>query len=119
MALLVLLLGTWSLLMQARINQQSQDLHDNWVPSIVLLGDLQQSTLKVQALTLRVLAERDPQKTAQTIRQAEELVNKIKSAEGNYERLISSPEERDVYGRLRASERAYLEERSQVLEPAQ
>lgn len=119
MALLVLLLGTWSLLMQARINQQSQDLHDNLVPSIVLLGDLQQSTLKVQALTLRVLAERDPQKTAQTIRQAEELVNKIKSAEGNYERLISSPEERDVYGRLRASERAYLEERSQVLEPAQ
>ena len=119
MALLVLLLGTWSLLMQARINQQSQDLHDNWVPSILLLGDLQQSTLKIQAVTLRVLAERDPQKTTQTIRQAEELVNKIKNAEGDYERLISSSEERVVYGRLRTSERAYLEERSQVLEPAQ
>lgn len=118
-ALLVLLMGVWMLVTLKNINGQSQEVEDNWVPSILALNDLSQTVLRVRALTLRVLLDRDMAKSEPSIKRAGELLAHAKDVHGTYEALISSEEERQIYQQFLAAENDYLTERAEVLRLAQ
>ena len=118
-ALLVLLMGIWMLVTLKHINEQSQQVEDNWVPSILALNDLSQTVLRVRALTLRVLLDRDTAKSGPSLKRADELLAHAKSVHGTYEALISSEEERQIFQQFQAAENDYLAERAAVLRLAQ
>jgi methyl-accepting chemotaxis protein len=114
-ALLVLLMGIWMLITLQNINEQSQEVEDKWVPSILALNDLSQTVLRVRAVTLRVLIDRDLAKSEQNMKRANELLVHFKSMHDTYESLISSDEERKIFQQFQAAESDYLAERAEVL----
>jgi methyl-accepting chemotaxis protein len=94
-------------------------VEDNWVPSIVALNDLSQTVLRVRALTLRVLVDRDVAKSEPSLKRSDELLAHVKAVQGTYEALISSAEERQIFEQFQAAENDYLTERAEVLRLAQ
>jgi methyl-accepting chemotaxis protein len=118
-ALLMVLMGGWVLLTLDNIKKESQAVDENWVPSILALNELSQTILRVRALTLRILVDRDPQKTEQSISRASELLEQSTKLHARYEALISSSEERQMFQRFLDTEKSYLAERAEILRVAQ
>lgn len=116
LAVLVLLLGSFSLLQMAEINKQSEQINGNWLPSILSLGEINQDILRIRALTLRSMLNHDAGKTEQNLATINELVGKLNIAQDSYERLISSSEERALFERFKQAQSSYFQEQRKILE---
>ena len=117
--ILVVVLGAVSLVQLSGMRKSAAEIETNWVPSIVALDDISKSILRLRALTLRILVDRNPETTQQTLVRAKGLLDEIISAEKAYEKLISSREERALFDELYAAQMRYLAEREEVLKLAQ
>ena len=115
-ALLVLLLGSFSLLQMTEMHKQSEQVDENWLPSIMSLGDVSQDLLRLRALTLRLLLNTDETRTQRNLTSVETLRSKLGEAQSNYEKLISSTEEAGLYQRFKQAESSYLQEQSKIVE---
>ena len=115
-ALLVLILGGFSLLQMAEMNKQSEQVNQNWLPSILSLGEMNQDVLRLRALTLRLMLNTDETMTRQNLARVEELKGMLGKAQGTYEKLISSAEEKSAYGRFKQAEGNYLQEQSKIVD---
>lgn len=62
---MVFALGGFALLQMGNMRQQSDQVENNWLPSVMAVGEMNQDLLRVRALTLRLLLNRDPQALAQ------------------------------------------------------
>nr|WP_265533039.1 methyl-accepting chemotaxis protein [Pseudomonas saponiphila] len=115
LALMVFVLGAFALMQMANMRQQSDEVESNWLPSVMSVGDMSQDLLRLRALTLRLLINRDPQALAQN----EAKINDIKSglgvAQGRYESLIVLPQERVLFDRFKDVEKQYLQRQAQVM----
>lgn len=67
LALMVFVLGAFALMQMANMRQQSDEVESNWLPSVMSVGDMSQDLLRLRALTLRLLINRDPQALAQSL----------------------------------------------------
>ena len=114
-ALLVLLLGSFSLLQMSEMNKQSADVNENWLPSVLSLGEMSQDILRLRALTLRLMLNSDESATQQNLARVEEFKNQLHTAQNSYEKLIASPEERTIYERFKQAESSYLQEQSKIV----
>ena len=115
-ALLVLILGSFSLLQMAEMHKQSQQVNENWLPSILNLGEMNQDILRLRALTLRLMLNTDEGMTRQNLARLEELRGVLNKAQDGYEKLIASEGERLIYQRFKQAESSYLQEQSKIVE---
>ncbi|UFQ95967.1 methyl-accepting chemotaxis protein [Pseudomonas wenzhouensis] len=115
-ALLVLLLGAFSLFQMLEMRKQSEAIDNNWLPSVVTLGEVSQDILRLRAITLRLMLNRDPADVQTNLRLADELRNEVLQAESVFRELISSPEERAAYDVFRQAEASYLQEQGKIVE---
>ncbi|MGB3123056.1 MAG: methyl-accepting chemotaxis protein [Pseudomonas sp.] len=115
LALMVFALGGFALLQMANMRQQSDQVENNWLPSVMAVGEMSQDLLRVRALTLRLLVNRDPQALAQNEQKLTDLKNGLHSAQALYEGLIVLPEERTLFDRFKAQEQQYLQRQEQVM----
>lgn len=115
-ALLVLLLGCFSLLKMADMNKQSNLVNENWLPSILNLGDMNQDVLRLRALTLRLMLNTDENRIQQNLVSVDALRNKLNEAQHNYEKLISTAPEKELYQRFKQAESDYLQEQGKIVE---
>lgn len=115
MALLVVIVGSFSLLQMKRMNAQAQEVDSNWLPSILGVSEISQDILRIRAGTLRLIVVRDPAIMQQTTQRLVQLKSKLMQAQSGYERLISSPEERELYGRFKVAEQAYMVEQEKIM----
>ncbi|MDO9623242.1 MAG: methyl-accepting chemotaxis protein [Pseudomonas sp.] len=114
--LLVLLLGGFSLLQMAEMNKQSEQVNDNWLPSVLSLGEMNQDILRLRALTLRLMLNSDETLVRQNLERVETFKGQLRTAQSSYEKLITSAEERSSYERFKQAERSYLQEQSKIVE---
>ena len=115
LALMVFALGGFALLQMANMRHQSDQVENNWLPSVMAVGEMSQDLLRVRALTLRLLVNRDPQALAQNEKKLTELKNGLHHAQTLYEGLIVLPEERTLFDRFKAEEQQYLQRQEQVM----
>ncbi|WP_369300464.1 methyl-accepting chemotaxis protein [Pseudomonas sp. N2-5-1-1] len=115
LALMVFALGGFALLQMANMRQQSDQVENNWLPSVMAVGEMSQDLLRVRALTLRLLVNRDPQALAQNEQKLTELKSGLHHAQTLYEALIVLPEERTLFDRFKAGEQQYLQRQEQVM----
>ncbi|MDX1297747.1 MAG: methyl-accepting chemotaxis protein [Pseudomonas sp.] len=115
-ALLVLLLGSFSLLQMAEMNKQSDQINGNWLPSILNLGEMNQDILRLRALTLRSMLNSDESMTRQNLARIDELAGKLNIAQDSYEELISSSEEKAMFERFKQAESSYFQEQRKIVE---
>ncbi|NWA65057.1 methyl-accepting chemotaxis protein [Pseudomonas reactans] len=115
LALMVFALGGFALLQMANMRQQSDQVENNWLPSVMAVGEMSQDLLRIRALTLRLLVNRDPQALAQNEQKLIDLKNGLHHAQTLYEALIVLPEERTLFDRFKAQEQQYLQRQEQVV----
>jgi methyl-accepting chemotaxis protein len=115
-ALLVLVLGSFSLLQMAEMDKQSEQVTKNWLPSILNLGEMNQDILRLRALTLRLMLNTDEAMTRENLARAEELKGILGKTQREYEKLVSSAEEKGLYERFKQAESSYLQEQSKIVE---
>ncbi|ARB28524.1 methyl-accepting chemotaxis protein [Pseudomonas tolaasii] len=115
LALMVFALGGFALLQMANMRQQSDQVENNWLPSVMAVGEMSQDLLRVRALTLRLLVNRDPQALAQNEQKLTDLKSGLHKAQTLYEALIVLPEERALFDRFKAQEQQYLQRQEQVM----
>ncbi len=115
LALLVLLVGGFSLLQMRQMNQASAEVDENWLPSIKALGQVSQDILRIRAGTLRLIVVRDPAIMQQTVQRIEELKAGLSEAQQRYEKMITGSEERAAYERFKTAEQDYLREQEKVM----
>jgi methyl-accepting chemotaxis protein len=115
LALMVFALGGFALSQMGNMRQQSDQVENNWLPSVMAVGEMNQDLLRVRALTLRLLLNRDPQAITQNEQKITELKNGLHKAQSLYESLIVLPEERVLFDRFKTEEARYLQRQEQVL----
>ena len=114
-ALLVLLLGAFSLLQMTEMRKQSEAVDQDWLPSMMALGEVSQDILRLRAVTLRLMLNRDPDELQRNLRLADELRTELSAADSSYQKLISGSEERSLYEVFRRAEAAYLQEQGKIV----
>ena len=116
MALMVCALGAFALLQMSNMRAQSDEVDNNWLPSVMAVGEMSQDMLRLRALTMRLLLNRDPQALQQNVAKLDELRGVLSEAQQRYDVLIVLPEERQLFDRFKVAEQQYLELQAQVLQ---
>ncbi|QGW78510.1 HAMP domain-containing protein [Pseudomonas alkylphenolica] len=113
-ALLVLALGVFALMQMTSMRQQSEQVDSNWLPSVFAVGQMTQDTLRIRALTLRLLINRDPQSLQQNKARIEDIKAGLSTAQQQYQALIVLPEEQSLFDRYLKIEQQYMGLQAQV-----
>lgn len=115
-ALLVLLLGGFSLLQMAEMNKQADEVKSNWLPSIISLGDVSQDVLRLRTMTLRLMLNDEESMAKNNLAKIEDLYSALTEAKSTYEKLISSDEEKAAYQSFIQAEGNYLREQRMIVD---
>ncbi len=115
-ALLVLLLGGFSLLQMAEMNKQADEVKSNWLPSIISLGDVSQDVLRLRTMTLRLMLNDEESMAKNNLAKIEDLYSALTKAKSTYEKLISSDEEKAAYQSFIQAEGNYLREQRMIVD---
>lgn len=115
LALLVVTLGLFALSQMASMREQSDQVESNWLPSVVSVGQMSQDMLRVRALTLSLLINREPAAQQQNISRIEALKQNLDKAQADYDRLIVLPEERTLFDLYLGQQKEYLALQSRVM----
>ena len=94
---LMLFLGVFALSQMSKIRGAAEDITLNSVPSIRALDEFTQLTLRLRVLSYRMLTNREPEVQQKTMETFELRDQQIRAAQGIYEKLIDSREERAAY----------------------
>ncbi len=113
-ALMVLVLGAIALSKISDMRNDSLEVNDNWLPSILALDALAQNSLRLRAVTLRLIVNREADDQTANSKRAQELKASLDDNERRYEAMISSPDERASYERFAAALTGYLQEQEKI-----
>ncbi|MEB2644934.1 methyl-accepting chemotaxis protein [Pseudomonas canadensis] len=94
---LMLFLGVFALNQMSKIRAATEDITLSSVPSIRALDEFTQLTLRLRVLSYRLLTNREPEVQQKTLEAFELRNQQIRTAQGIYEKLIESSEERSTY----------------------
>lgn len=114
-ALLVFVLGGFALLQMSNMREQSVQVDNNWLPSVMSLGEMSQDILRLRTLTLRLMLNREEAALRNNEARAEQLRSDLHVNQQRYEQLISSPAEQAIYDRFKAAEQRYLQEQGELM----
>jgi len=106
-ALLVMLLGAFSLIEMKAIRGAAVELRENSMPSYAALGRINENILRIRIVSFRILVDRQPEELAISIARAAELTELLKTAKERYETLLSNDRERQQFLRLEQALKAY------------
>ncbi|MEE1888137.1 methyl-accepting chemotaxis protein [Pseudomonas sp. 137P] len=118
MALLVVALGGFALQQMTSMRQQSEQVDNNWLPSVISVGRMTQDMLRIRALTLRLLVNTEPAAQQLNRTRIEEIKGGLSKAQSHYDALIVLPEERTLFDRYQVLERQYMTLQGQVVQLA-
>ena len=116
LALMVVLVGGFSLQQMKRMNGAAAEVKEVWLPSIVALNEMGQNILRIRAATLRLIVIRDPAVVQQNTTLLNQLTSDLGESQARYEALISLDEERTLYERYKAAQASYLTEQRKVMQ---
>ncbi|WP_373388059.1 methyl-accepting chemotaxis protein [Pseudomonas alcaligenes] len=115
LALLVVLVGGFSLLQMKRMNGAAAEVKEVWLPSIAALNDMGQNILRIRTATLRLIVIREPAALAQNTALLNQLRSDLGQAQARYEALLSLDEERQLYERYQQKQSAYFSEQEKLM----
>ncbi|KWS60437.1 hypothetical protein BKM16_28300 [Pseudomonas amygdali pv. morsprunorum] len=112
--LLVVVLGVIAILQMGKLRDTEKDVELNWLPSIRQTAMMNSTVLRVRLETQRAVA--DPQTVQQTIVKFPAYRKAMKDAVYNYETLIASDQERQLFLAVKKSYDDYASQLD-LLEP--
>jgi len=108
-------LGLLGVLKMRTLNDSTVDIATNWMPSIRELGDLRTSIALYRNAIRTHLLEQTAEGKANIAKRLATIDASIKTTQGKYEKMISSPEEKLLYDDWRKEWGHYTEEATKAL----
>ncbi|OXI34755.1 methyl-accepting chemotaxis protein [Burkholderia sp. AU16741] len=105
--LLLMMTGGLAMLQASRIYAGTQDIADNWLSSVQKLGEIRALANGVRRASLRSVMESEATAKRNQRAQHDAALSSLKAAMASYEKLLSSPEERQAFGDLNRAWAAY------------
>ncbi|TAL23792.1 MAG: HAMP domain-containing protein [Aquabacterium sp.] len=99
----------------AEVNEKSSEIADNWLPSIRVLGELNHEIAEHRIIMLRY-SQSSGDEVRRQAQSAAESAERVAKRRADYEKLISSGQERALYEAFSASWKAYLETEPKLAE---
>ncbi|KQP39340.1 methyl-accepting chemotaxis protein [Methylobacterium sp. Leaf106] len=97
LTLFVIGLGVLGIVSTQRMREQALDIENNWLPSVRVLGEIDTLTARNNGVMLRHTQETDPQRLTTIEGDLVRFGKRIDEKKVAYERMIASPEERELY----------------------
>ncbi|MCI8211372.1 chemotaxis protein [Pseudomonas sp. S25] len=107
-ALLVVALGFFALNRMSLIRQATVDMETNTLPSITLLGNVNESVLRLRVFSLRLLVNREPEMLQESDQRIAEIISQLQTAKSAYSALPAEADERAVYQQFDGTLGQYL-----------
>jgi len=105
---------SWSRVGQ--INQASTQIERNWLPSTQLLGRMEVNALAYRVAAMQHVLSLQDEEMQSYEQEMDAALAALEQAKGDYEPLIVSGEERDLYGSFNSAWTSHLEESQAALE---
>ena len=113
-AILVLLLGTFALLQMKEMRKASNEVDQNWLPSITALGALKSEVMRVRALTMRAIIV-DGERLSSTLDTLGQSTADLAGLKTTYEKHLTLPTERAAYEQFVAAQERYFSEQRKIV----
>lgn len=116
--LMVLALGLFALKQMAEMRKESNEVDQNWLPSIVSLSSLNAGMQRTRALTMRMVMLNSDEARAATAQMLGKLIDDVNQAKAEYEKLLTTADEKAAYERFKTTHALYMVEQRKVVELA-
>jgi methyl-accepting chemotaxis protein len=108
-------LGVFSVVQLSKVNDVTVEITGHWLPSVQTLGRMSMAINYFRRADLAHILAADKEAMARYDRMIEQAGAQLAEAEGKYEKLISTDEERRTYDKMRASWATYIDQHRQVI----
>lgn len=108
LATMMLLQGLWALKNMASMQQESEEIGTNWVPSLEAVDRLNAAVMRYRILALRLMVDTSPEALAQNEGRRASVRAEIDKYQKAYENLISDDHERKVFLEVIAANDQFL-----------
>ncbi|HDR8934421.1 TPA: MCP four helix bundle domain-containing protein, partial [Burkholderia vietnamiensis] len=113
--LLLMVTGGLAMLQASRIYGGTREIADNWLVSVQTLGEIRALANGVRRATLRSVLESEASAKNSQRSQHDAALASMKAAMASYEKLVSSPEERQLFDSLGKAWSAFLASDAKLL----
>lgn len=104
---LLCLIGVLALAQVSKVYEGTDQLSSNWLPSVQTLGEVRSFANVMRRTTLSSVLAVDPKDRQAQMARHDDAVPKFEAALSKYEKMISSPEERQLFDNFKASWTSY------------
>ncbi|WP_019339424.1 methyl-accepting chemotaxis protein [Stutzerimonas stutzeri] len=112
---IVLVLGLFSLSQMSGMRKESGEVDQNWLPSIISLGDLNIAMLRIRALTMRSMLV-EGEELASSKQSLDKLADEIGALNAAYAKRLSTAEEKAAYERFVKAQSQYFTEQQKLVQ---
>lgn len=112
---LVLILGLFSLNSMSSMRQVAGVIEGNVIPSLNTLSNLNLNMMRIRVFTLRLLAAEDARAETDTLARLEQVKQDVNRYQHEYEQLISSDQEQQIYNAFLRAKANYEGGQQQVV----
>ncbi len=114
--LLVLFLGLFALNQMTNMRNESKEVDENWLPSIMALSELNVTVMLIRANTLRLALAEESQMVQETAQRLTQLRSEVAQRDADYAKRVTTADERAAYERFKQSFEQYLLLQQRVVE---
>jgi len=114
--LLVLFLGLFALNQMTNMRNESKEVDENWLPSIMALSELNVTVMRIRANTLRLALAEESQMVQETAQRLTQLRSEVAQRDADYAKRVTTADERAAYERFKQSFEQYLLLQQRVVE---
>ena len=111
---IVLALGLFALSHMKDMRKSAAEVDQNWLPSIVTLGNLNTDMMRIRALTMRILLV-DGEKLTSSLETLNSLSGEIEKQNAAYQKNVTTAEEKSGYEQFLKAQNLYFIEQKKIV----
>lgn len=115
LAMVLLVQGIFGLGSLSSMNSETKEMTSIWIPALNAVGDLNLALMRYRVNTLRLVVDANPAAVARAEANLRTREQELEQALSAFERLITEPEERPLFEKLKQVKSSYIQNGSQVL----
>ncbi|MBE0335973.1 methyl-accepting chemotaxis protein [Paenibacillus sp. 23TSA30-6] len=112
---LLIIISLVSISKMKNLGDTSMEIDSHWMPSVTILGTLNGDVSDVERLSLNIIVERDPEEVKKVETEYNQVLKKIENGRKTYEKLIATPQEREMYDDFSKKYSEYLDKLPEVI----
>lgn len=115
LALILLVQGIFGLGSMSSMNNQTKEMTGIWIPALNAVADLNLALMRYRVNTLRLVVDANPAAVARAEANLRTRDQELEQALSAFERVITEPEERPLFEKLKQVKSSYIQNGGRVL----